>query len=136
MRNRWAVIALSTLLGLIAPAAIADDISYPHMGAYGTSWVSTPAFDRVAREGVLFNRAYTPNAIQVPAEAEVTFKVTSVDVIHGFMIPNTPVNAMLIPGHVTEVTYEFDEPGEHNVVCHEFCGIGHHTMFMTVEVTG
>ncbi len=79
--------------------------------------------------------AYTPNAIQVPAGAEVTFKV-SVDVIHGLMIPNTPVNAMLIPGHVTEVTYEFDEPGEHNIVCHEFCGIGHHTMFMTVEVTG
>ena len=49
--------------------AIADDVSYPHMGAYGTSWVSTPAFDRVAREGVLFNRAYTPNAKCAPSRS-------------------------------------------------------------------
>jgi arylsulfatase A-like enzyme len=49
--------------------AIADDVSYPHMSAYGTSWVSTPAFDRVAREGVLFNRAYTPNAKCAPSRS-------------------------------------------------------------------
>jgi N-sulfoglucosamine sulfohydrolase len=49
--------------------AIADDISYPHMSAYGTSWVSTPAFDRVAREGVLFSRAYTPNAKCAPSRS-------------------------------------------------------------------
>ncbi len=51
--------------------AIADDISYPHMGAYGTSWVSTPAFDRVAREGVLFDRAYTPNAKCAPSRSVI-----------------------------------------------------------------
>jgi hypothetical protein len=26
--------------------AIGDDISYPHMGAYGCSWIKTPGFDR------------------------------------------------------------------------------------------
>lgn len=41
---------------------IADDQSFPHASAYGTTWVKTPAFDRVAREGLLFMRAYTPNA--------------------------------------------------------------------------
>ena len=49
--------------------AIADDASFPHMGAYGTSWVSTPAFDRVAQEGLLFMRAYTPNAKCAPSRA-------------------------------------------------------------------
>ena len=24
--------------------------------------------------------------------------------------------------------WRFDEPGEHLLVCHEYCGIGHHTM--------
>lgn len=42
--------------------AIADDWSFPHATAYGTGWVRTPAFDRVAREGVLFLNAYTPVA--------------------------------------------------------------------------
>ncbi|MCB0847141.1 MAG: sulfatase-like hydrolase/transferase, partial [Bacteroidetes bacterium] len=49
--------------------AIADDASFPHMGAYGTKWVHTPAFDRVAREGLLFSRAYTPNAKCAPSRA-------------------------------------------------------------------
>ena len=79
---------------------------------------------------------FTPNEITVPAGSEVTFTITSKDVIHGFMIPRTTVNAMLIPGHVTRITYEFDEAGEHNILCHEFCGIGHHNMYARVVVEG
>ncbi len=48
---------------------IADDLSYPHMGAYGTTWVTTPAFDRIAAEGLLFDRAYTPNAKCAPSRS-------------------------------------------------------------------
>lgn len=48
--------------------AIADDWS-PHAGAYGTKWVKTPAFDRIAREGLVFDRAYTPNAKCAPSRA-------------------------------------------------------------------
>jgi arylsulfatase A-like enzyme len=46
-----------------------DDISYPHMGAYGTKWVKTPGFDRVAANGILFRNAYTPNAKSSPSRA-------------------------------------------------------------------
>jgi len=49
--------------------AMADDISFPHMGAYGTAWVKTPGFDRVAKNGILFNNAYTPNAKCSPSRA-------------------------------------------------------------------
>lgn len=37
--------------------AISDDQSFPHASAYGCKMVSTPAFDRVAERGVLFNNA-------------------------------------------------------------------------------
>ncbi|MDH5602463.1 MAG: sulfatase [Cyclobacteriaceae bacterium] len=50
---------------------IADDATYKHMGAYGTKWVSTPAFDRVAGEGILFERAYTPNAKCAPSRSSI-----------------------------------------------------------------
>lgn len=50
--------------------AIADDWG-AHAGAYGTPWVKTPGFDRVAREGVLFSRAYTPVAKCAPSRAIV-----------------------------------------------------------------
>ena len=49
--------------------AIADDASYPHMGAYGCDWTKTPAFDRVANQGILFTNAYTPNAKCAPSRA-------------------------------------------------------------------
>ena len=49
--------------------AIADDWSFGHAGAYGAAWVRTPAFDRVARDGLLFTRAYTPNAKCAPSRA-------------------------------------------------------------------
>lgn len=50
---------------------LADDASFPHMGAYGTSWIKTPAFDRVAREGILFTNVYTPNAKCAPSRASI-----------------------------------------------------------------
>ena len=49
--------------------AISDDQSFPHAGAYGCTWVKTPAFDRVAKEGLLFNQAFTPNAKCSPSRA-------------------------------------------------------------------
>ncbi|MDC0278595.1 sulfatase [bacterium] len=49
--------------------AISDDQSFPHASAYGTTWVDTPAFDRVAKSGLLFNRCYTPNAKCAPSRA-------------------------------------------------------------------
>lgn len=48
---------------------VADDMSFPHAGAYGCSWIKTPAFDRVAKEGILFNNAYTTNAKSAPSRA-------------------------------------------------------------------
>jgi arylsulfatase A-like enzyme len=51
--------------------AIADDASFPHMSAYGTTWVKTPHFDRVGQEGLLFMRAYTPNAKCSPSRSAI-----------------------------------------------------------------
>jgi arylsulfatase A-like enzyme len=50
---------------------IADDASMEYMGAYGfkNAWINTPAFDRVAKEGVLFTNAYSPNAKCAPSRA-------------------------------------------------------------------
>ena len=36
---------------------ISDDQSFPHASAYGSKMVSTPNFDRIASEGMLFTNA-------------------------------------------------------------------------------
>jgi N-sulfoglucosamine sulfohydrolase len=60
------VLAVSSLPGRAVGAedgrpnillAISDDQSFPHASAYGSKMVSTPAFDRVASEGVLLTNA-------------------------------------------------------------------------------
>jgi len=49
--------------------AISDDQSFPHAGAYGDTGVKTPAFDRIAREGVLFTNAFCASPGCSPSRA-------------------------------------------------------------------
>ena len=51
--------------------AIADDWSFPHAGVYGDKVVRTPAFDRIAREGVLFTNAYCAAPSCSPCRASI-----------------------------------------------------------------
>jgi cytochrome c oxidase subunit 2 len=98
----------------------------------------TPPFDRPgvrqtgpnSYEAVVIGQAwiFLPAEIRVPAGAEVTFIATSVDALHGFQVEGTRLNMMLIPGQISRATYTFDEPGERLLICHEYCGLGHHTM--------
>ena len=93
--------------------------------------------DEVAVYVVARQFAFDPGSsgpIRVPAGSRVTFYVTSADVIHGFSVVGTNVNAMVIPGQVTAMTVVFEETGSHGVVCNEYCGAGHHTMAGTIEV--
>jgi cytochrome c oxidase subunit II len=87
-------------------------------------------------EAVFIGRAWAfePNQITVPVGAEVTFIATATDVIHGFHVEGTRVNFMLLPGQIGRATYTFREPGEHLIICHEYCGAGHHLMYATVTV--
>ncbi len=48
---------------------IADDASRDSMGVYGSTYVNTPNFDRIANEGVRFEHAYNCNPKCAPARA-------------------------------------------------------------------
>ena len=72
--------------------------------------------------------SFTPDPIEVPANRPVTFRLTSSDVLHGLQVAGTNVNAMAVPGYVSQFTYTFQKPGEYLITCHEFCGLFHHAM--------
>lgn len=48
---------------------LADDVSFPYFGAYGSSWVRTPNIDKLAASGILFMNAYTCNAKSGPSRS-------------------------------------------------------------------
>ena len=78
--------------------------------------------------------SFEPQCMLVPAETPVTFRGTSSDVIHGFVIGTTNANVMLIPGYVATFTATFRKPGEHLMPCHEYCGTAHAAMWARFQV--
>jgi cytochrome c oxidase subunit II len=77
---------------------------------------------------------FVPPCVRVPAGTPVKFRLTSADVVHGFLLPDTNVNTMVVPGFVAEVRTSFAAPGQYAMPCDEFCGLGHHAMWAHVSV--
>jgi len=77
--------------------------------------------------------SFEPQCLVVPVGTPVTFRATSTDVIHGFVIGKTNANVMLIPGYVATFTTTFPKAGEQLMPCHEFCGSGHAAMWARVQ---
>ncbi len=76
--------------------AIADDWSWPHASAYGDPTVKTPVFDRVAREGALFTRAFAAAPSCTPSRAALLtgrspHQLEEGGVLHGFLPSKFPV---------------------------------------------
>ena len=78
--------------------------------------------------------SFVPACIVVPADTQVVFRLTSPDVVHGFLISGTNVNSMVVPGFIAEVRTRFDKPGDHLMPCHEYCSVGHEGMWARVKV--
>jgi cytochrome c oxidase subunit 2 len=140
----WLVVALALIVGFIGT------VTYGAVGA-GIEMVDNeggtidatavsedprfadPGVERVGEneyEAYVISQQFIfrPSPLEVPANSRVTFYITSIDVIHGFEVVGTNVNTMVIPGQVTEITVEFDEPAEYGIICNEYCGEGHHDM--------
>ncbi|WJH37184.1 cytochrome c oxidase subunit II [Paenibacillus aurantius] len=81
-----------------------------------------------------FTFGYSPNRMEVPAGSTVHFTITSSDVVHGFEIPGTNVNMMILPGEINHATYTFTKPGEYLVLCNEYCGAAHEWMKTVIVV--
>ena len=78
--------------------------------------------------------SFTPQCIVVPADTPITFRATSADVVHGFLIADTNINSMVEPGYVSTFKTSFAQSGEHLMPCHEYCGTGHEGMWAHVKV--
>jgi cytochrome c oxidase subunit 2 len=78
--------------------------------------------------------SFQPQCLVVPADTPVTFRATSTDAIHGFVIGTTNANTMLVPGFVSTFTTSFRRTGEALMPCHEYCGTGHEAMWARVQV--
>ncbi|MFD2209095.1 cytochrome B5 [Virgibacillus halophilus] len=72
--------------------------------------------------------------IRVPKGSNVLFQVTTKDVVHGFNAAGTNVNMIVEPGYISSYETVLNKPGVYTIVCNEYCGVGHHMMYATLEV--
>jgi cytochrome c oxidase subunit 2 len=80
---------------------------------------------------------YSPS-VEVRAGSMVEFRVTTLDVNHGFSIyapdGRLVTQTQVMPGYVNRLRVQFDEPGTYRVLCLEFCGMAHHAMNGVIDV--
>lgn len=71
---------------------------------------------------------FVPATIAVRQGEKVRLKIKSVDVDHGFAIPDFKVNETLSPGKETVIEFVADKKGEYAFFCSVVCGQGHRDM--------
>jgi cytochrome c oxidase subunit 2 len=74
------------------------------------------------------------NQAVVPVDQPVVFKITSIDVIHDFWVPEFRVKQDAVPGLIRELRITPNRVGEYKVRCDELCGILHHDMLANIRV--
>jgi cytochrome c oxidase subunit II len=115
-------IHLPSVAGRVEPTQVAHTAPFDKPGVREVA----PGRYEVVLTGQIWT--FMPAEIRIPAGSTVTFIATSRDVVHGLIVPGANINTMLLPGQIARVTTRFDRPGEYPMICHEYCGIAHHTM--------
>lgn len=149
--RRWGNLSIAILLSLIAIASFAGiyhatmpqafvetvDPSTLHIAG---EFVEDNLGTAVNGDGSVTVRivaqqySFTPSCLVVPTDTPVTFRATSADAVHGFLIVGTKVNLNLVPGYIATDATRFATPGDLLMPCHEFCGVGHEGMWAHVRV--
>jgi cytochrome c oxidase subunit II len=68
------------------------------------------------------------NELRVPAGGPVKLILSSDDVIHSFYIPAYRLKQDMVPGQYTTLYLHPDKAGTYDILCAEYCGVGHSTM--------
>ncbi len=74
------------------------------------------------------NWAFTPSQIKVKQGEKLRLKIKSVDVTHGFFLPDFNINENLEPGKEKIVEFVADKKGKFSFICSVYCGDGHSQM--------
>ena len=78
---------------------------------------------------------HTVNDLHVPVGEDVVLRITSMDVLHSFFLPNVRIKQDVVPGMKQFVWFRPLKVGQYDIVCAELCGWGHYKMKgqLTVE---
>ncbi len=74
-----------------------------------------------------------PPQLVLPVGREVTFVLSSPDVIHSFYVPRFLIKRDTIPGITNRISLTINEQGTYSGQCAEFCGLLHSDMRFSIR---
>jgi len=72
--------------------------------------------------------SFSPNPIKLKLNERVKLKITSIDVIHGFSVPELSIDEVVSPGKETVIDFTPTKEGIFTLLCSITCGTGHSGM--------
>lgn len=78
--------------------------------------------------------SFTPNPIRVKLGEMIRLKIKSLDVAHGFSLPEFGINEILQPGKEIQVEFQATRKGSFQFFCSVVCGLDHSGMRGTLIV--
>lgn len=70
----------------------------------------------------------------LPAGRQVDLRIDSLDVIHGFSVPEMRLKQNAVPGMTIHVHFTPQIPGTYAILCTQVCGLGHYRMNANLRV--
>lgn len=130
----WFLLILFVILGIFTSVTIPKSpyFLFANETPAKTIHVASMQFAFFLSEHAIDPENLVGESIALPANELVEFRVTSLDVNHGFAIYDesnrliTQTQAM--PGYVNRLRYRFKKPGKYNIFCLEYCGMAHQIM--------
>lgn len=68
---------------------------------------------------------FKPETLRVKQGDVIVLRIESLDVVHGFGLPEFGVDRPTPPGKATTIRFVAEKPGTYTFFCTVFCGTGH-----------
>lgn len=70
----------------------------------------------------------------LPVNREVDLRLRSLDIIHGFSVPELRIKQNAVPGQAFHIHFTPTQTGRYAILCTQVCGLGHYRMAATLRV--
>jgi len=132
--------ALVTAISIVSAIVLAKNDHIPHASAAGNADPLTPLVVDVTAQQFAWSFKYpgfgnlASATLKLPLRKTVELRITSLDVIHSFWVPEFGQKQDAVPGSVNKLAITPDKMGNYPVICTELCGLGHAVMRARAEV--
>jgi cytochrome c oxidase subunit 2 len=132
--------ALVTSISIVSAIVLAKNDHVPRASAAGKADPLKPLVVDVTAQQFAWSFQYpafgklTSATLKLPLLAPVELRITSLDVIHSFWVPEFGQKQDAVPGSVNKLIITPDKNGTYPVICTELCGLGHAVMRSRAEV--